>query len=70
MKKTLSEAKTIESEIYTKMVIAKELIDHIYSYGDGSQLKELWEIRARLQDALRAMNDLNSIRKGLPYVND
>ena len=69
MEKTLSKANEIESQVYTQMSNAMDLLDHIHSYGDESlDRKKLWEIRARMQDALRAMNDLQGLRKNLPYV--
>lgn len=69
MKKTLSEAKKIESELYTMLVNSSELLDIIHCSGaENLDRDELWLIRARVQDAVRAMNDLQVLRKNLPFV--
>jgi hypothetical protein len=69
MEKTLSEANKIQSELYTMIVNAHELLGAIHTWGDETLDRDkLWLIRARVQDALRAMNDLQGLRKGLPMV--
>lgn len=58
-----SVANKIESEILTKMVGALELLNHIHTWHKNVDRDKLWENRARLQDAIRAMNDEKSLRK-------
>lgn len=71
MKKTNADADIIESEIYIKMEDAMELLNDIHCWGDENvDRNKLWLQRARLQDALRAMNDLQTLRKNLPWVHD
>jgi len=66
MIKTLSEANKIESEIYTKMVDSMDLLNNIHCWGDETiDRDKLWLLRARMQDAIRSMNDLKPLRKDL-----
>jgi hypothetical protein len=70
MEKTLSEANKIQSELLTFIADAHELLATIHAYGPADLDRDkLWDIRARVQDALRAMHDLQGIRKGLPLVH-
>lgn len=70
MERTLSEANKIESELLTHICNAMDLLNDIHKYGDANlDRTKLWESRARVQDALRAMHDLHQLRKGLPYVH-
>jgi len=69
MIKTNTEANIIESEILTKMVDAMDLLNNIHCWGDENVNRDaLWEQRARLQDAIRAMHDMKALRKDLPYT--
>jgi len=66
MKKTLSEANKIESQILTKMVDSMDLLNNIHCWGDKDLNRDkLWLIRARLQDAIRSMHDEKPLRKDL-----
>ena len=66
MIKTLSEANKIESEVYTKIREGMDLLDNIHCWGDKTLDRDkLWELRARMQDAIRVMDDLKPLRKGL-----
>jgi hypothetical protein len=68
MKKTLSEANKLESKILTEMVHTMDLLNSIHCWGDDNLDRDkLWEIRARLQDAIRAMHDEKALRKNLEY---
>ena len=70
MTKTNVEANIIESEILTKMRDAMDLLDNIHCWGDETVNRDkLWLQRARLQDAIRAMYDLQALRKDLPFVH-
>jgi hypothetical protein len=70
MKRTLSEANEIESKLLTHICDAMDLLNDIHVRGDHDlDRNKLWESRARVQDALRAMHDLHQLRKNLPYVN-
>jgi hypothetical protein len=70
MNKTLAEAHKIESELLTHICNAMDLLNYIHTWGDHDlDRTKLWESRARVQDALRAMHDLHQLRKDLPYVN-
>jgi hypothetical protein len=70
MKRTLSEANKIQSELHTFICDAMDLLNDIHVWGDHDlDRNKLWQIRARVQDAQRAMMDLHQLRKDLPYVN-
>ena len=70
MKRTLEEAQRIELELLEHIVNTHELLADIHVWGDHDlDRNKLWESRARVQDALRAMHDLHQLRKNLPYVN-
>jgi hypothetical protein len=69
MERTLTEANKIESELLTHISNAMDLLDDIHVWGDESiDRDKLWEKRARVQDAFRAMHDLHQLRKNLPHV--
>ncbi len=70
MIKTNTQANIIESEILTKMVDAMDLLNNIHCWGDETVNRDaLWLQRERLQDAIRAMHDLQTLRKDLPFVH-
>lgn len=69
MKKTLSEANKIESKILTEMIHSLDLLNNIHCWGpEDLNRDKLWDLRARLQDAIRAMHDLKPLRKDLEYT--
>jgi hypothetical protein len=71
MERTLAQAEKIETELLNQIADANELLADIHVWGDYNlDRTELWKIRARVQDALRAMHDLHQLRKSLPYVRD
>ena len=64
MEKTNKEAIKIEHEVYNHLINAMDLLDHIHAWGDETVDRDkLWEQRARVQDAIRALNDLKPLRK-------
>jgi hypothetical protein len=69
-KKTTEIVNQIEAEVLNYINNAIDYLNSIHQYGDASlDRNKLWESRARVQDALRAMHDLHQLRKDLPYVN-
>lgn len=67
--KSLIQAYNIQEKLITELHQAHEELSHIHSNLDNTQgMDELWKIRARVQDALRSIIDLQPLRKDLPMV--
>ena len=58
----------MEKEVYKKLIsLHSELGDFITYEPDENKRLEMFKIRARIQDALRAMEDKQTLRKELPF---
>lgn len=70
-RRTLGKAKSIESNLYETMRDAMKRLDDIHCWGPENLDRDaLWELRARVQDAIRAMCDEAPLRKDLPFIRD
>jgi len=53
----------IEVDIISKVEDAMKALDDIHTWHKDVDREMLWEVRARIQDALRALNDEKVLRK-------
>lgn len=65
--RTIQDARQIENDTYQTLRNAMSKLDdiHVWSKDESLNRDELWIYRARLQDALRIMEDLKPLRKDL-----
>lgn len=58
----------MEREVYKKLIsMHSEIGDFITYEPNENKRMEMFKIRERIQDSLRAMQDKQTLRKDLPY---